>query len=633
MQRADAGALALPAAAAGLLVVALLFGHGSSDSRLFWIGGATILVAVAAAIWRPPALSGPALGLLLSLAALAIWQALTIAWSIQPARSWDYANRGLVYFAFASLGVLLAGVPRSWIAAGLGALFTLTLLVALTGKVFPGIEPDYARLARLRWPLAYWNQLALVAALTVPLGLWLAGRRERPLRARVAGALHVYLAVVAVVLTFSRFGIALAVAGAIVWTWLEREQHESFGALVAAVPPGVVVAGIALALPGIRANGATHHERARDGAIFAVLVVAGLAVTTAVASVALRREPDAPARRRFVRAAAGAFGALVVLALVVLIVHAGGPGDFVRARWHEFTSAQSVNNVQRLGSASSGNRWLWWQQSWHAFTHHPGGGTGAGTFGLTSTVAAHNSIQATVEPHNTPLQFLTETGIVGLLLYAAAVASIVVGFLRGPRDRPTLALAVVLALGWVHSLVDIDWSFVATQAPLFLAAGVVAARPAPAEARARRLLALAAAAVCGLAVLYSLFAPWYSGRRVDAFFSAFGRGDLPAARAALDDAHTLNPLAIEPLLLLGTIDDTDRPFLDATKREPRNPETWYELATHYARDGKWGKALAAANRSYFLDQYGPAGKPGKGNVLNVARCHVHPDSPQCPVRG
>ena len=101
----------------------------------------------------------------------------------------------------------------------------------------------------------------------------------------------------------------------------------------------------------------------------------------------------------------------------------------------------------------------------------------------------------------------------------------------------------------------------------------------------------------------------------------------------LDDAHTLNPLAIEPLLLLGTIDDTDRPFLEATSREPRNPETWYELATHYARDGKWGKALAAANRSYFLDQYGPAGKPGKGNVLNVARCHVHPDSPQCPVRG
>src|SRR5436305_7347492 len=383
MRGADVRGALVPGAAAVLCFAALFLSSGSSESRLFWIGTAAVLVAAIGWALRPPTLDRRALVFFVAFAAFVLWQAASIAWSIQPARSWDYANRGLVYFAFASLGVLLAGVPRSWIAAGLGALFTLTLLVALTGKVFPGIEPDYARLARLRWPLAYWNQLALVAALTVPLGLWLAGRRERPLRARVAGALHVYLAVLAVVLTFSRFGIALAVAGAIVWTWLEREQHESFGALVAAVPPGVVVAGIALALPGIRANGATHHERARDGAIFAVLVVAGLAVTTAVASVALRREPDAPARRRFVRAAAGAFGALVVLALVVLIVHAGGPGDFVRARWHEFTSAQSVNNVQRLGSASSGNRWLWWQQSWHAFTHHPGGGTGAGPLGLT----------------------------------------------------------------------------------------------------------------------------------------------------------------------------------------------------------------------------------------------------------
>src|SRR6059058_3691575 len=145
MQRADAGALALPAAAAGLLVVALLFGHGSSDSRLFWIGGATILVAVAAAIWRPPSLSGPALGLLLSLAALAIWQALTIAWSIQPARSWDYANRGLVYFAFAAVGALVASAPLRRFAAVacvlLGALFAF----ALASKVIPALYDDYGR--------------------------------------------------------------------------------------------------------------------------------------------------------------------------------------------------------------------------------------------------------------------------------------------------------------------------------------------------------------------------------------------------------------------------------------------------------------------------------------------------------
>jgi hypothetical protein len=185
----------------------------------------------------------------------------------------------------------------------------------------------------------------------------------------------------------------------------------------------------------------------------------------------------------------------------------------------------------------------------------------------------------------------------------------------------------------VHSLVDIDWSYVATQAPLFVIAGVVTARPARVEARARNVIPLAAAVLCALAALYSLFAPWYSRDRVDAFFNAFERGDLSAAHAALDDARALNPLSIEPLLLLGTLEDSDEPFVDATKREPRNPEAWYELATHYGNDKRWGKAYAAATRSYFLDRYGPAGEPGTGNVLNVARCHVHPDSPQCPVRG
>src|SRR5438874_2633895 len=116
----------------------------------------------------------------------------------------------------------------------IGFLLTAVLLVALAAKVIPGLYGDYGRLARLRWPLAYWNELALVAAATVPLGLWLAGRRERPLRARVAGVLHVYVAFVAVVLTFSRFGIFLAIAAAVVWVWLDRERLDSFVALLIA---------------------------------------------------------------------------------------------------------------------------------------------------------------------------------------------------------------------------------------------------------------------------------------------------------------------------------------------------------------------------------------------------------------
>ena len=72
------------------------------------------------------------------------------------------------------------------------------------------------------------------------------------------------------------------------------------------------------------------------------------------------------------------------------------------------------------------------------------------------------------------------------------------------------------------------------------------------------------------------------------------------------------------------------PYVKATKREPRNPDTWYALAEHYALNREWRLAYDAANRSYKVDPYGPAGQPGKRNVLNVARCHVFPTSPQCP---
>ena len=625
MPRADVGAAGLPAAAAGLLFLALFFGQGTSDSRLFWIGVAALLVAAVAVAWRPHSVNGTAGVFLALLGGFVLWQAATIAWSIEPAASWNYANRGLVYFAFACVGVLLGSVPRRWIAAGLGALTTAVLLVALAAKVVPGIYPDYGRLARLRWPLDYWNELALVAAITVPLGLWLASRRDRPLRARVAGALHVYIALVAIVLTFSRFGIALAVLAAAAWVWLDRNRLDSFAALAAVVPPGAIVAAVALSLPGIANDGVSHSTRARDGAIFGVLFVVGGVVAGGAARVALSREPNIAQRRRAALGVGAGLVGLCVIGLVVLVARAGGPLDFVRVRWHEFSATQSVNTVAHIGSASSGNRWAWWQQSWDAFTRHPGGGTGAGSFALTSRIAAHNSLQTTIEPHNTPLQFLTETGIVGFLLYLGVIASVVVGVVRGPRDRATYALVFVAVIGLLHSIVDIDWSFVATQGPLFVVAGVLVSRPA-AVAR-RSVLALAGVGIALLAAVYSLFAPWYSNRRFNDGLDAVSRFDIGGARTALSDAHKLNPLAVDPIQFLAAVDEhgeernAEKLYLLATKREPLNPDTWFELGAFYMRRQRWRDAYDALNRSYSLNRY--ASRQFLA-LLDLSRCEVDP---------
>src|SRR5947209_3990937 len=106
-----------PPLTASLLLVglALFLGGGGEDGSLWWLGGGT-----AAAIVVLAALRGLPRGWrsLAPLAALVAWLAASISWSWLPARSWDYADRGLVYLLFAALGLWLAGRTHL-LAAGL----------------------------------------------------------------------------------------------------------------------------------------------------------------------------------------------------------------------------------------------------------------------------------------------------------------------------------------------------------------------------------------------------------------------------------------------------------------------------------------------------------------------------------
>ena len=65
------------------------------------------------------------------------------------------------------------------VAYGAAALLSLVLGWALLAKCVPALYSDYARLARLRAPLDYWNELALLCDVGVPIALWLAIARRR----------------------------------------------------------------------------------------------------------------------------------------------------------------------------------------------------------------------------------------------------------------------------------------------------------------------------------------------------------------------------------------------------------------------------------------------------------------------
>jgi O-antigen ligase len=630
------GGLGLGVAAASAVAAfcALFFSGGFADGPLVWVGavalGLAAVTTAAAALHVVPApqLDLPTGAFLGCLFGLAFWMGLSTLWSLSPDRTWGYTNRTLVYAAFALLGVLLAAIlprPGETVAQAAAVLLGLVLGWALLAKCVPALYGDYGRVARLRAPVGYWNELALLGDVAVPVALWLAAPRGRRAVVRAAGVLLLYAAVVTLLLTYSRFGVVLAVAAAAGWVVLDRDRVESLVAAALAAAAGAVAFGVAYALPGITKDGQSHATRVHDGWVFG-LAVLGLAVVVFGVALALARaesrRPLAPELRRRVERVAALAAVLAVMAAIAV------SAAFASRIWHEFTnpvsSQISSSSPGRLGSINSSNRWRWWTEEWSAFTGHPFGGTGAATFQLID-LRLRRSPLTTEEPHNTPLQLLGETGIVGFLLYAGAAAAAALGIVRARRRASGGELAAVTALGvglaafLVHTVVDMDWNYVATCGPLLLVAGAVVGRraPEPAVARSRHPLLAIGAVLFALAVVYSLAAPWLSARQ------------LASATTIADfkRAHTYDPLSTFVLADWATLEDATGNLREAQKLyrqevslEPENGSTWWDLGNFYWEHGAWQQAYVAFDKSYRYDSQGPAGVPC--GLLDQARHRV-----------
>jgi hypothetical protein len=486
------------------------------------------------------------------LAALTAWLAISISWSALPSRSWNYADRTFVYLCFAVVGLWLAN-RRLELAHGLAALLGAVVLWSLGSKVFPlGAQPPIGVTSRLDSPVGLWNQLALLGAFALPLALWLAVRR------RVLGTLLAFAWCVVLVLTLSRGGIAVAVIVVALWLWLGDDPWGSVVTIVAAAVPAGVVAGIAFALPGVTGGLEPSSTRWRDGLIFGALLVAG-----GVAAALLTRLP----RPRVSRRTLYALGAIVLAAIVVVGVLKAG------SAWRQFTASAEVGNQgPGRASLSSNFRWPWWKQAFHGFQHHPLAGTGGGSFHVTNLRYRTSYLDVTSEPHDLPVQFLSEVGIVGFVLFAAAAVLLLRGSLR--RRGADLALALILPAYLLHGLVDIDWDFLAVSAPAFLVAGSLVGR-AP-----RRVPAFAAVAAAGAAVLafVVLLLPWLGQRWADQAF-------VDANAKLANRARAVDPLLVEPywalaLAHLGNPSLAVYYYGRATQVQPQNADTWWNKAEY-----------------------------------------------------
>lgn len=569
----------MPLAASLLLTgLALFFGNGPADGSIWWLGGGAVLaVLVLLAAVGIPAGAGS----VLPLAALAVWCAISIAWSWLPDRSWDYANRTAVYAAFAALGLFVAGRTRA-LAAGLAVLLAAVLAWTLLGKVLPPVY-DYGSpfvSARLQGPIGLWNQLALAADYALVLALW---RRRRD------GALLAYLALVSLFLTYSRGGILTAVVVCALWFAFGGAWLDSAATLVAAIVPAAAVTGIAFALPGVTKDAQPSHVRWHDGLVFGAVLLVGAAVAFLLAGP--RRPRDTPALRR---GALGAVAAAVVAGIVFLAVHGIGSGTVANGNTHVL-------------STSSNFRFTWWHQAWRAFEHHVLLGTGAGSFHLVNLLYRSSYLDETTEPHDLPLQFLQETGIVGLALLVLAAAFLLRGSLR--RRGHELALALLLPAFLVHALVDVDWDFAAVAIPAFVAAGALVGGPA-----LRRVSGYALLPAAGVAVLLFgvVLLPWLAHRWADeASVAPPGRAITLAKRA-----HSADPLIVDPYWARAeAADERNLPqvaydwYLAAVHRQPHNPQTWLQA-------GEYAKGFGCPFQAWKnLEQYvtlDPKARPSEG---------------------
>ena len=641
-------AVAVTAAAALLVGWAFFAGGDSGTDATASLGAAAVVTAAAAvAAWAFGRLDLPLLdraGVVAGVAAagLVAWTGLGIWWSIAGDRSWDALAKGIVVLAFGVVGLAAAalpGRPLRTLALLLSALLAAVLVWALLGKAVPALGPDDAgRVARLKGSIGYWNALALLADAALGLALWLlASVRER--LGRPAGALLLYVAAIALLLTQSRAGLFGGVVVIGLSLWLSESRVEAALLTLLAGGPAVVVAGWVFSRPALVEDGGALADRVADGAVLGVLALAGAAlVLVLVARVPVARLASTR-RREVVRALVGTAALVVVVGLVSLVASVGNPLSWAGRQIGG--SGEVANDPGRLGSLETNNRKVWWREAWQVFRAHPAGGTGARTFEI-ARKRYRDSAQNVTEPHSVPLQLLSDGGAPALVLGLTFVVALALGLRASlhrlePGERAAAAGLVALPLAFgLHSLLDYDLDFLAVAAPAALVSAALLGAARPAWIVRSGALVSAGAVVAGLAAVWVLAAPALSGRAVDRAYRQADAGHLAAAASSARRAQSLNPLSPEPLYaraeiasLAGDNAAAERFYEQATQLQPQNPDTWYQLGVfRQIALGNQCSAYDALNAAYTLDPSSSLFAPG--GALDTARDAVNdPKHPAC----
>jgi hypothetical protein len=581
----------------------------------------------------PP--SRPARVALLAFATLVALNYLSILWAAAQGSALAAANQLALYLLVAWIFAVLRWTPRAL--AAVAAIWSVGVCafcaVALIHATSAAALTSFFVNDRFATPMQYSNATGALAVMAMWPALILSSRRELPFWMRAPSlGVATFLAGFAT-LPQSRAALLgliltapLALAASADRVRLLTRMGVVGGALAVCVPRTVSVDNAVSA----NANVTPVLAHAASGMLLTSLaaVVAGLALSL------LEDRLTAPARRRERTGAArraprvnprtlrnGAVATAVVVLVAGGAVAAPSVAHVVRTVIHNGNTDASTGST-RLLSTSPEERFDYARVALHLFSGSPLVGIGAGNFGRRYD-ALRRFVKHSQYTHNLPLRVLSETGVVGALVFAVLIVALVGGLVAATRRRHDLGRAgAVIALcvsGYflVHSCLDWVDEFPALAAPAIALplAAITAAFEGGTESRrgvhvVRRGVVGTAAGVAAAGVLLALGTSYVSLHLVDRAFAIF-RDDPRQAYRDVSTAQSIDPLSAEAITSEGTLalylGDTDR-ARQAFQRSVRRQDDWYprvELALIDARAGNFDQALAEIDAAIRLDANDP----------------------------
>ena len=608
-----------------VLVVYLGLKGGGYDSIIRGEVGLAIwwIVLVGAVLGILPTIAPRRNGLigLALLGAFTLWTGLGIAWSSDAGASVTEFARVATYLGVFAL-VLASQRPGDMrrMVNGLGAGMAVIGLVALLSRLHPSWFPTDTTAQtlatsknRLGYPLDYWNGLATLMGMAIPLLLYMAIRARTVLGQALSAAALPAVALTAF-LTLSRGGAIEVAAGLVVFIALAPRRLAALPTL-ALTAAGSAILVIAASQRDALTNGlgtAIAHDQGDEILATAIVVCGGVALLQAAIALAARHS-FGPRIRVSRRATLTAWGGIALCAVVVA-AGAGLPGE-LSDRWQQFKEPGGPGvGVQRFDSSSGSGRYQTWSSAADANATRPLEGIGPGTF--ESWWAQHGDINVFVrDAHSLYMETLGELGVIGLLLIAGFVGAVlIVGVthsLTHRRDRrwpyaAATASAFAFAVG-----AGIDWAWELSVLPIafmVLAAGLLGPRRYRSTSRKEGFLIRGGLVALGVIAMVAIVPQLLGAEAIRDSQSAADSGNLQSALDKADHAHDLQPYAATPdlqqalvLELMGKYDAAVAPARDATQAASRDWRTWLVLSRLQAEAGRPAASISAYERARSLN--------------------------------